>query len=86
MAPSKLIREGKFEEITILARAAVEKVLGFSMDRTNKKIILDCVSTKRSLIFLKRLGIDVDYNIENEEILLAGNSDLIQVVLKDKRF
>jgi len=83
MAPSKLIREGKFEEITILARAAVAKVLGFGMDRTNKKIILDCVSTKRSMAFLKRMNINVEYNKDNREISLARDTDGIQVILKD---
>ena len=81
--PSRLIREGNFEEITILTRDAVAKVLGFGMDRTNKKIILDCVSTNRSLAFLKRMNINVEYNKDNREISLARDVDGIQVILKD---
>lgn len=84
MAPPKLIREHKFDEISLLASDAVTKVLGFGMDGSKSKIILDCNSNSRSLAFFKRIGIGIDYDKNKKEISLANNTAGVQIVLKDK--
>jgi len=82
MAPAKLITEGRFEDITLLAKAAVAKVLGFGMDSINSKIVLNCNSIERNLVFFKRLGISVDYDKDRKELSVAANPDGIQIVFK----
>ena len=85
MVSPKLISEGRFDEITRLAKEAVATVLGFDMDGTKGKIILGCNSIDRSLSFFKRRSITVDYNEVKKEISLAQPAVDFQIVLRDKR-
>ena len=82
MVSSKLILEGRFKEITQLTKNAVSKIMGFGIDGENNKIVLNCNSIERSLVFFKRLGIEVDYNKESKEIFVANNPDGIQIIFK----
>jgi len=41
------------------------------MDGTNSKIVIECASNIRSLAFLKRMNINVDYNKDIGEISLT---------------
>ncbi|MCK5153930.1 MAG: hypothetical protein KAQ93_06180 [Spirochaetales bacterium] len=59
------------------------KALGFGMDGTKGKIILNCFNTNRSLTFFKRMDINAEYNIDTKEISIAINPDGVQIVFKD---
>ncbi len=54
------------------------------MDGTNSKIVLECASIIRSLAFLKRMNINVDYNKDIGEISPSKDPGGVQVILKDK--
>jgi len=82
LVSSKLILEGRFEEITKLTKQVVSKIMGFGLDSINNKIILECSNIERTISYLKRKGFKGKSGIGNEDITIVQPAERIDIVIK----
>ncbi len=83
MVSSRLILEGKFREITQLAKHVVSKIMGFSIDSINNRIILECNNMERTVSYLKRKGFKISSGTGNEELSIVQPAEGLDIVIKN---
>ena len=83
MVSSSLILEGKFREITQLAKDVVSKIMGFSIDSINNKIILECNNIEMTVSYLNRKGFNGKNEIGTDELSIIQPAEGLKIVIKN---